>query len=100
MKPNLGGFELVLHHSYANLANGLITARAKMENKMLVTFRRDHCLISYKVAYDFTKAATSAKKDIKTGSFYRRDIKMWKALCKSINDDQQLATNLQSMNLS
>jgi hypothetical protein len=79
---NLTGFERLLYHSYANLAHGLLTAMAKKEEKMLVTFRRDQALIPYNVTWYNDDKKSGAKHQIDGGLAYQGQQPLWKELCK------------------
>jgi len=88
-RGSLSGTEKLFYHSFANIANGVLTAKAKEEGKMLVTFQRDHTLIPYKVTWSKTndEVFSSAQCDLKGGkSPDLSKVHLWKYLCKVLSE--------------
>jgi len=75
---HLPAVESFLYRSFSNLANGVLTARAKEENKMLVTFGQDHDLIPYKVKWYRSEEYSKAKQDIQKSPKFVDKSPLWK----------------------
>ena len=86
MGGEASGVLRLLYHSYANLANGVLTAAAKKEEKILVTFQRNQNLIPYNVTWIHGKKASwsQAKKDIEEGLPFSKEQPLWKELCREM----------------